>query len=77
MVCPGALQHYTGGIFSMSAETCNSQSIGNHIPLIVGYSSDYWIVKNSWGTNWGEKGFFRIKKGINACDMTMEARSIF
>jgi C1A family cysteine protease len=77
MVCPGALQHYTGGVFSMSAETCNANSIGNHIPLIIGYSSDYWIVKNSWGTNWGEKGFFRIKKGINACDLTMEARSIF
>jgi C1A family cysteine protease len=77
MICPGALQHYTGGIFSMSADTCKAENIGNHIPLIVGYSNDYWIVKNSWGENWGEKGFFRLKRGINACNVTMEARSVY
>jgi cathepsin X len=25
----------------------------------------YWVVRNSWGANWGEGGFFRIVKGIN------------
>jgi C1A family cysteine protease len=78
MISPKSLQHYKKGIFSMTTDECAAESDGkNHIPVIVGYSSDYWIIKNSWGPEWGEKGYFRLKKGINACNMTMEARSLF
>uniref|UniRef100_A0AC35EUK5 Uncharacterized protein n=1 Tax=Panagrolaimus sp. PS1159 TaxID=55785 RepID=A0AC35EUK5_9BILA len=73
MVCPSALQYYTGGVFSMDEGICMADKIGYHSPVIVGYSSDYWIVKNSWGTYWGENGYLRLKRGINACDMTSEA----
>ena len=27
----------------------------------------YWIVANSWGLTWGDKGFFQIQKGVDAC----------
>lgn len=28
---------------------------------------DYWVCRNSWGSDWGEKGFFRIIRGVNEC----------
>lgn len=38
----------------------------DHAVNIVGYGSEgganYWIMRNSWGTNWGEKGYMRIPK---------------
>lgn len=52
-------KHYAGGIYE---PVPGKESIGGHLACIVGYddSQSCWIVKNSWGTAWGESGFFRI-----------------
>jgi C1A family cysteine protease len=42
---------YEGGIYNDSA--CGSLDI-NHAVNLVGYASDYYILRNSWGTNWGK-----------------------
>merc|ERR1711876_122782 len=43
----------------------------NHALAIVGYGQeegmDYWIVKNSWGGDWGEGGYIRVEMGANVC----------
>ncbi len=42
----------------------------NHAVLLVGYDIDgNLLVKNSWGTWWGQKGFFWINGGANDCKM--------
>jgi hypothetical protein len=50
--------YYQGGIYSYSYGSRQ----GAHAILIAGYDDpgQYFIVKNSWGTDWGEQGFFRI-----------------
>ncbi len=49
---------YTGGIYSYTS----GGFVGNHAVLAIGYNDagQYFIVKNSWGTGWGESGYFRI-----------------
>ena len=55
--------YYRSGVYSYTSGSC----VGYHAVVIVGYQDDsaypgggYFRVKNSWGTNWGETGFFRI-----------------
>ena len=52
---------YDGGIYSQEY----GDFAGNHAILVVGYDDKegIWICKNSWGTSWGESGWFRIKQG--------------
>lgn len=40
----------------------------NHGVLIVGYGKDYWLVKNSWSTQWGDDGYVKIGKSDSAND---------
>ncbi|XP_051823001.1 cathepsin W isoform X2 [Antechinus flavipes] len=46
----------------------------DHVVLLVGFGQihnfTYWILKNSWGSSWGEKGYFRLHRGSNACGIT-------
>ncbi|KAL0235557.1 hypothetical protein GEMRC1_002139 [Eukaryota sp. GEM-RC1] len=60
-----AFQHYSGGVIT-NPSSCGGRI--NHAVNIVGYATDshageYWLVKNSWGSSWGEGGFGRIARG--------------
>jgi len=61
------VQSYHGGIITASG--CPASP--NHAVNVVGWgksgSTPYWIVRNSWGSSWGESGYFLIVSGQNAC----------
>lgn len=57
---------YSSGII----DTCSyvGSKDGSHAVVIVGYTKDHYIVKNSWGTGWGESGFFNVQRtGPSEC----------
>ena len=59
------MKDYTGGIFK---DKTNATKV-DHAISVVGYGEEngvkYWLVRNSWGSYWGEQGFMRIIRGIN------------
>ncbi|WJX72429.1 hypothetical protein P8452_56314 [Trifolium repens] len=61
-------QFYTSGVFTGS---CGTEL--DHGVAVVGYGvsddgTEYWLVKNSWGTQWGEEGYIRIQRGVDASE---------
>ena len=63
----GAFSNYGGGVFSGC--TTSSQ---DHAVAVVGYGTtkegeDFWLIKNSWGSDWGEEGFIRLRRGVGMC----------
>ncbi len=75
MFASGLMSHYREGIMTGKFLFCsNPRAEVNHGIVLVGYGkvdpdvdrvlgrfcSEYWIIRNSWGGNWGEKGFFRL-----------------
>ena len=64
----GDVWSYKSGLYACGNRTGGS----GHAVVLVGWGTDangtdYWTVKNSWGTTWGMGGFFNIQRGINEC----------
>ena len=59
-------QNYTDGVFNETPSNYNSPS-SNHAVVLVGWDDNKgaWLMKNSWGTNWGEDGYMWIKYNTN------------
>merc|ERR1711881_780921 len=60
-----ALEKYTGGIFK---DTTGAKGLDHEIELVgwgVENGEKYWIIRNSWGTYWGEQGWLRLIRGVN------------
>jgi C1A family cysteine protease len=64
----GPMQYYTGGVDN--PQDCDPDAI-DHCVTMVGYGVDngtpFWRIKNSWNTNWGEQGYYRLIRGTGAC----------
>ena len=69
-----SFQFYSSGVFDGE---CGLSL--DHGVLLVGYGTDettgldYWIVKNSWGTSWGEDGYIRMVRGKDICGLALSA----
>jgi len=62
-------QHYNGGIINANSG-CGATL--DHAVQLVGYNPShggYWVVRNSWGPNWGEGGYILLQFGQNVCGM--------
>ncbi|KAL6660619.1 hypothetical protein ACP70R_001654 [Stipagrostis hirtigluma subsp. patula] len=69
------LQSYSGGV--LTGHTCSENL--DHGITIVGYGvatdsgTPYWLIKNSWGADWGDDGYFKLEMGVGACGIALFA----
>merc|ERR1711957_703827 len=69
----GAWDDYTGGVLSSSA--CGSMAADDqdHCVMAAGFNTTaptpYWIVRNSWSSTWGEKGYIYLEYSENTCGL--------
>jgi len=61
----GVYKHVSGG------------ALGGHAVKFLGWGVEngqkYWLVANSWNPTWGDKGYFKILRGVNECGIEDEA----
>lgn len=74
-----SFQHYSGGIYYEPKCGCRDDDL-DHAVLVVGYGTDsktgkdYYLLKNSWGTDWGISGYMKLaRNGKNHCGIATDA----
>jgi cathepsin F len=73
-ICLDAMnwQDYTSGV--MTASECAWINLLDHCVQLVGYNTSaptpYWIVRNSWNTDWGIDGYIHLEMGHDTCGIT-------
>ncbi|CAH1976128.1 unnamed protein product [Acanthoscelides obtectus] len=72
------LSSYSHGIIDSTCGCGSGRVFLNHGVLVVGYGEEkgieYWLVKNSWGADWGDKGYFKLKKDDkNTCGIATDS----
>ncbi|XP_013006246.1 cathepsin F [Cavia porcellus] len=72
------MQFYRHGIAHPLQPLCSPWFI-DHAMLIVGYGKrsgvPFWAIKNSWGTDWGEEGYYYLHRGSRSCGVNVMASS--
>merc|ERR1719422_551498 len=75
VMASGPFQNYEGGVFA----GCTGDDL-DHAITVVGYGTengqDYWLIKNSWGSDWGENGFIKLKRGVGMCGIGQEIAGV-
>jgi cathepsin B len=63
---------YKSGVYKHTSQT----ALGGHAVKMIGWGVEggvkYWLVANSWNTDWGDNGYFKIIRGINECGIESE-----
>lgn len=79
----GKIKNYQSGVFQDLDRECSDAKIYNHAVVLVGYGSelnssnvmaDYWLIRNSWGPNWGLNGYFKVARNRNVCHVSTLAQ---
>lgn len=66
-----SFESYTSGVYWK--KSLSDPMLGGHAIKIIGFGTEngvkYWLVANSWNSDWGMGGFFKIRRGTNECQI--------